>query len=53
VASGAPENRNSGVVAELSMKIPYLTEQGIISAEQGILAQEQGILPVKTKVMNG
>jgi hypothetical protein len=24
-------------------KIPYATEQGIISAEQGILAQEQGI----------
>ena len=26
-------------------KIPYTTEQGIISAEQGIFAREQGILP--------
>jgi hypothetical protein len=25
-------------------QIPYVTEQGIISAEQGILLQEQGIL---------
>src|ERR1035437_9760513 len=31
-------------------RIPYVTEQGIMSAEQGILAQEQGILPIKSEI---
>jgi hypothetical protein len=35
------------------MRIPYSTEQGIISAEQGILAQEQGILPGKIELIAG
>ena len=35
------------------MKIPYATEQGIISAEQGILAQEQGISPSKAEITAG
>jgi hypothetical protein len=34
-------------------KIPYATEQGIISAEQGILAQEQGNSPAKIKIVAG
>ena len=36
-----------------SSKIPYATEQGIISAEQGILVQEQGIFPVKSEIITG
>jgi len=35
------------------MRIPYSTEQGIISAEQGILAQEQGISPAKAETIAG
>jgi hypothetical protein len=31
-------------------QIPYVTEQGIISAEQGILPQEQGIFSVKSEI---
>jgi len=31
-------------------QIPYVTEQGIISAEQGILLQEQGIFSVKSEI---
>jgi hypothetical protein len=31
-------------------QIPYVTEQGIISAEQGILLQEQGIFSVKFEI---
>ena len=30
VAYGAPETVNNGVVIGLSMRIPYLTEQGIV-----------------------
>jgi hypothetical protein len=39
---GAPEIQNYGAVAGFLTRIPYRTEQGIISKEQGILAQEQG-----------
>jgi hypothetical protein len=39
--------------SKASCKIPYATEQGIISAEQGILVQEQGISPAKTEIIAG
>ena len=35
--------------SEACSEIPYVTEQGIISAEQGILVQEQGISPANTE----
>jgi hypothetical protein len=38
------------IVSEFYRKIPYTTEQGIISAEQGILVQKQGIFPVKSEI---
>jgi hypothetical protein len=34
-------------------RIPYETEQGIISAKQGIMKQEQGILSAKSKIKTG
>lgn len=37
----ADKQANSTACSE----IPYITEQGIISAEQGLLEQEQGIEP--------
>jgi hypothetical protein len=37
------------MISGLLRKIPYSTEQGIISAEQGILLQEQGIFSVKSE----
>ena len=52
-ASGAPETVNNGVVIGLSMRIPYLTKQGIIFANQGILSQEQVISPAKTEINAG
>jgi hypothetical protein len=47
------ETANNGAVTGLSKRIPYSTEQGIISAEQGILAQEQGILPARIEIIAG
>jgi hypothetical protein len=38
------------MISGLLRKIPYSTEQGIISAEQGILLQKQGILSVKSEI---
>jgi hypothetical protein len=53
VAFGAPETSNNGVVAGLSMQIPYATEQGIIIVKQGIPAREQGISHAKDKIIAG
>ena len=41
------------MISRAFKQIPYVTEQGIISAEQGILAQEQVILPTKSKIIAG
>jgi hypothetical protein len=49
--SGAPETANNGAVTELTMRIPYSTEQGIILAEQGFLAREQGILSAGIEII--
>jgi hypothetical protein len=38
-------NADTRAISKTFGRIPYATEQGIISAEQGILAQEHGILP--------
>jgi hypothetical protein len=40
-------------ISKAFSQIPYVTEQGIISAEQGILAQEQGILPTMIEIITG
>jgi len=42
-AFGAILNADTWVNSKTYSKIPYSTEQEIISAEQGILSQEQGI----------
>jgi hypothetical protein len=39
------------MISVILSKIPYSTEQGIISAKLGILAQKQGILSAKTKII--
>ena len=41
------------MISVILRKIPYSTEQGIISAEQRILAQEKGILPAKIEIFAG
>jgi hypothetical protein len=50
---GAILKADTRVNSETYRKIPYTTEQGIISAEQGILVQEQGIFPVKSEIITG
>jgi hypothetical protein len=37
------------MISGLLSRIPYTTEQGIVSTEQGILVLEQGISPAKPK----
>ena len=44
---------NSCANSNAFSRIPYETEQEIISAEQGIPAQEQGILTIKTEIIAG
>jgi hypothetical protein len=42
-ALGAPEPANNGFVTGLPMRIPYATEQGIISVEQRILVDVEPV----------
>ncbi|MGB9396715.1 MAG: hypothetical protein WCB32_18215, partial [Pseudolabrys sp.] len=50
---GAILKANTRADSKACSKIPYTTEQGIISAEQGIPVQEQGIFPVKSEIITG
>ena len=46
-------NADTPANSKASSRIPYVTEQGIISAEQGIFDKEQGILPAKSEIITG
>ena len=52
-ASGTPETVNNSPISELSMGIPYSTEQGIILSKQGMLVQEQGISWARAEIVIG
>jgi hypothetical protein len=43
------DDRIRPMISGLLSRIPYTTEQGIVSTEQGILVLEQGISPAKPK----
>jgi hypothetical protein len=46
-------NADTRAISKAFGRIPYATEQEIISAEQGILAQEQGISLAKAEIFAG
>jgi len=46
-------NADTRAISKAFGRIPYATEQGIISAEQGFLTQEQGISLAKAKIFAG
>jgi hypothetical protein len=46
-------NADTRAISKAFGRIPYATEQGIISAEQGFLTQEQGISIAKAKIFAG
>ena len=46
-------NADTRAISKAFGRIPYATEQGIISAEQGFLTQEQRIPLAKAKIFAG
>jgi hypothetical protein len=46
-------NADTRAISKAFGRIPYATEQGIISAEHGFLTQEQGISLAKAKIFAG